>query len=352
MADDEPLRTDAFLSKDLLRIALESSGVAIWTMDPSTGRIDWTADCRKLFEVPLDQPVDHAFFLSRLHPDDRDRADQAVRGALDPAGDGAYDTEYRVLLPDGAIRWVAARGRTLFADEVGGGRKPLQFAGTVRDITERKTAEATLQAALEQQQVLLKEVNHRVKNSLQLVSSLLRLQARRIPDPAVSAQLEDAMTRISTIGHIHQRLYRDQEIKRIDFGAFLTELCADLQGSAPECSIRVDAPHLRVPTDRAIPLALVTNELVTNAFKYAYPDKRPGTISVSVTQPTEAEIAVCVSDEGVGLPAGFSIENATSLGMVLISNLLSQLDGTIAIQNRPRGASFVVTAPVESPPQS
>lgn len=346
MENDELFPTDAFLSEELLKLALASSGVAIWKMDPQTEDIEWSAGCKRLFGVPLDQSIDYGLFLACVHPDDRDSTNQAVRQACDPKGEGSYDVEYRAILPNGVIRWIAARGRALFSGE-GNGRKAAQFIGTVRDITDRKTSEASLQAALEQQQLLLKEVNHRVKNSLQLVSSLLRLQARRIVNAEVRNQLEDAMTRITTIAHVHQRLYRDQDIKRIDFGAFLSELCADLQSSTPECSIRVDAPHLRVPTDRAISLALVANELVTNAFKYAFPD-RPGMVVVGISQPTAVEIAMRVSDNGIGLPADFSLEKANSLGMILIASLLSQLDGRMEIQNQPTGATFVVTAPIDS----
>ena len=203
-------------------------------------------------------------------------------------------------------------------------------------------------SGLEQQQMLLHEVNHRVKNSLQLVSSLLRLQARRIPDLAARRQLEDATTRISTIAHIHQRLYRDQEIKTINFGAFLSELCADLQGSASHCSLEVDTPSLQVTTDRAIPLALVVNELVTNAFKYAYPaEGTGGRVSVAVVLHDSGDIVITVRDEGVGLPDGFSVAGGTNLGMILIGSLLAQLSGRIEVQNNSPGACFLVTVPID-----
>jgi PAS domain S-box-containing protein len=335
---------DSFLTAELLKLALESSGVAVWRMDPRTGEIEWTIACKRIFGVPLDQHVDYDFFLACLHPDDRAPTDAAVQQAFDRTGSGSYDVEYRAILPEGGIRWISARGRAFFTGE-GDARKAAQFIGTVRDITERKTTEASLQAALEQQQMLLKEVNHRVKNSLQLASSLLRLQARQNPNPELKGQLEDAITRLSTIAHVHQRLYRDSDIASIDFGTFLAELCADLQTNAPHCSISVDSPKLRVPTDRAISLALATNELVTNAFKYAYPGGR-GAVSVSVGQPDPGAIAIRVSDQGIGLPPGFSLDGARSLGMVLIAGLLSQLDGTIEIVPAARGATFILSAPL------
>jgi two-component sensor histidine kinase len=287
----------------------------------------------------VDQAVDYAAFFAVLHPDDQARAREDLARAL-TSPDGLCETEFRVVTPANDARWLFLRGRAFFEGD-GEARRAKLFIGIVRDVTDGK-------AALEQQQMLLHEVNHRVKNSLQLVSSLLRLQARRIPDLAARHQLEDATTRISTIAHIHQRLYRDQEIKTINFGAFLSELCADLQGSAVHCSLEVSAPNFQVTTDRAIPLALVINELVTNAFKYAYPaEGTGGLVNVAVVLHNRGEIAITVRDEGVGLPDGFSVAGGTNLGMILIGSLLAQLSGRIEIQDNGLGACFLVTVPID-----
>ena len=194
---------------------------------------------------------------------------------------------------------------------------------------------------------MIHEVNHRVKNSLQLVSSLLRLQSRRIGDAASRRPLEDAINRISTIGHIHERLYREQDTKRINFGAFLSELCADLQASSPHCKLEVRTQNLMIATDRAIPLALVVNELVTNAFKYAYPGGA-GPVRVEVECLPTGDFDILVSDQGAGLPDGFSVESTKSLGMVLIASLINQVEGRIEIRRTgPGGTCFVVTAPTQ-----
>jgi two-component system, sensor histidine kinase PdtaS len=289
--------------------------------------------------MPIDRTVDYAAFLAVLHPEDQAQAREDLANAL-TSPDGVCEAEFRVVTPTDGIRWILTRGRAFSAGK-GKTRNATLFIGTARDITDAK-------AALEQQQMLLHEVNHRVKNSLQLVSSLLRLQARRVPDPAARLQLEDATTRISTIAHIHQRLYRDQDVKKINFGAFLSELCADLQGSAFHCSVEVNSPSFSVATDRAIPLALVINELVTNAFKYAYPPEgRGGKVSVAVDLHDSREIAITVKDEGVGLPEGFSIAGGANLGMILIGSLLTQLSGRIEVRDSGPGACFLVTVPVD-----
>jgi len=338
MPSDEFLKNDAFLTTELLKLAVESAGIGIWKVEPRTREVEASAVLKQMLGVPLDRAIDYAAFIAALHPDDRAQTRMELAAALTSA-DGLCETQFRVVDPAGGVRWLLVRGRAYFEGE-GQGRKPTLFIGTARDITEAS-------AALEQQQMLLHEVNHRVKNSLQLVSSLLRLQARRIPDEAARRQLEDATTRISTIAHIHQRLYRDQDIKKINFGAFLSELCADLQGSASHCALDVKSPNFPVTTDRAIPLALVVNELVTNAFKYAYPaEGSGGRVSVGVDL-KDGEIAITVKDDGVGLPEGFSVAGGGNLGMILIGSLLAQLSGRIEIAGNGPGACFTVTVPVD-----
>jgi two-component sensor histidine kinase len=339
MPTDEFLENDAFLTTELLKLAVESAGIGIWKVDPQTRKVDLTGMLKQMLGVPVDRPVNYADFFAVLHPDDQARAREDLARAL-TSSDGLCETEFRVVTPTNDSKWLFLRGRAFFEGD-GEARRAKLFIGTVRDVTGSKVA-------LEQQHMLLHEVNHRVKNSLQLVSSLLRLQARRIPDLAARRQLEDATTRISTIAHIHQRLYRDQEIKTINFGAFLSELCADLQGSASHCSLDVDAPNLQVTTDRAIPLALVVNELVTNAFKYAYPaEGTGGRVRVAVVVRDNGEIAITVKDEGVGLPDGFSVAGGTNLGMILIASLLAQLSGRIEIQDHGPGTCFLVTVPID-----
>jgi len=331
---------DAFVSQSSLNLALAASGIAAWQVDPRSRELEFTSVLNDIVEIPSDKKIDYAGFMNLLHPDDRDYLEKQIEAALNPEGDGDYQAEYRIVTPRGAIKWLSATGKVYFTDAV-----PNLFIGTLRDDSTRKELEIALQAAFEQKQALVHEVNHRVKNSLQLVSSLLRLQTRRIADPTAKRQLEDSVSRISTIAHIHQRLYRDQNVEQIDFGAFLSELCADLQGSSPQCQLKVTAPRGLIAADQAIPLALIVNELVTNAFKYAYPGG--GGVTVEVEHPIEDNILIRVSDRGIGLADDFSIASTDSFGMILIGSLLGQLSGKLNIEKtNGGGATFVVTAPV------
>jgi PAS domain S-box-containing protein len=337
MQTDEFLRNDGFLSKELLRLALDSSGLGVWKVDPRTRDVALTASLKQMLGVPIDHNIDYAAFFALLHPDDREHARSGLAAALAPGSDGNCEIEFRVGMSAGDPKWLLARGRAFFEGK-GKNRAPTLFIGTMRDVTDTK-------AATEHQQMLIHEVNHRVKNSLQLVSSLLRLQARRSQNPESRQQLEDATARISTIAHIHQRLYRDQDTKQLNFGAFLSELCADMQGTSSHCSLTVDTPDFHLSTDRSIPLALIVNELVTNAFKYAYPSGG-GPVTVAVNLRNAGKISISVSDEGVGIPEGFTIEGGGNMGMMLIGSLAHQLSGHVdARRNDGRGSCFTVTVP-------
>ena len=347
MPYDEFLKNDAFLTRELLRVACASSGIAVWKVDPRQGSVELSSAMKAMLGLQIDQQIDYDAFFSLLHPDDREATRRILGKTLAPDGSGECELEFRTIDASQALKWFTIRGRAFFEGE-GADRRSNLFIGTLRDITDAKNADAALRAAVDQQRELLHEVNHRVKNSLQLVSSLLRLQARRAPEIVTRRQLDDATARISTIAHIHERLYRDQDIKRIRFGAFVTELCADLQGSAAHCSLKVQTPEFLVETDRAIPLALIINELVTNAFKHAYPDGG-GAVAVTVEQALEGKVVVSVADNGAGLPQGFSVEKAGSLGMILTASMIQQLSGRLEVRSGHPGTTFIITASIGNP---
>ena len=206
-----------------------------------------------------------------------------------------------------------------------------------------------MQRPMEHQEVLTREVSHRVKNSLALVASLLGLQARAASDPRVKQAIADAEMRIGTVARVHDHLWRQPEVSIVDLSAFLRDLCANLQATAPAQHCLVcEAEPIMVPTDQAIPLGLLVNELVTNAFKYAYPSGDGGEVRVRIDA-HESRIRLEVSDQGVGLPAGFDAHGRSSrsgsLGMRLVSGFARQLGGRLAVSSGERGARFKLDLP-------
>jgi two-component sensor histidine kinase len=204
-----------------------------------------------------------------------------------------------------------------------------------------------LQKALGQKELLLKEVNHRVKNSLQLVASLLGLQRARIKDPEARRQFDEAGQRINTVAKIHQRLYRDEDVDRVAFDKFLQELCEELNsaiGDHHEATVVCEATSCQLPTEDVIPLALIVNELVTNALKYSYPDG-DGVIRVSCATRDQA-LVLSVSDSGGKLPDDFDPAKSSGLGMKMITALAKQLRATFSLSQDSAGKSFIVHLPI------
>lgn len=227
---------------------------------------------------------------------------------------------------------------------------------TFLDISRLTQMQEALQAAVTEKEdllrhkdVLLKELNHRVKNSLQLVASLLALQSRTVPEEA-QEQLAEATNRINAVARVHQRLYQSATIDRVELGSYLREFCADLGTTlgATNRSVRllVDVAQVELQTDRVIPLALIINELVTNAFKYAYPPPTAGTVRVESRLEADGWLRVTVGDNGVGLPVDFDAKASGGLGMRLINALARQLDARFEALRMPRGVAFQLRLPV------
>lgn len=197
------------------------------------------------------------------------------------------------------------------------------------------------QRVLDSQEVLTREINHRVKNSLQLVASLLNMQARGSQDPGLQQALSDAETRVHTIARVHDRLWRSNEVSSIDLSEFVSELCATLQETVPQHILTCEVEPVVVTTDRAIAIGLMVNELVTNAAKYAY-SNGPGEILIKLSTPTERLVRLEVSDRGEGLPRNLDPSRSKSLGMRLVSSLTRQLGGRTEWQDAQPGTRIVL----------
>jgi two-component sensor histidine kinase len=213
---------------------------------------------------------------------------------------------------------------------------------------ERQRYERRLQAGIERQELLLKEIHHRVKNSLQIVSSMLTLHANQGDNEEVRRELRDASNRVLAIARAHESLYKNHEIGSLDIGAYLRDVCRDLSVCAPGCAIEADAPDgIRVATDRGISLALITIELVTNAAKYAYPDKK-GTIRVILEKQEPDYLSLKVIDSGIGLPRNFKLEKTVGLGMRIVTALAQSLDAKLHAKACDPGSEFEFQIPLRS----
>jgi two-component sensor histidine kinase len=213
---------------------------------------------------------------------------------------------------------------------------------------EQQQYQSKLQAALDRHQVLLKEVNHRVKNSLQVVSAMLQLQATSVGDPDLSERLKEASNRVNAVGRAYERLAYNADYEEIDLVGYLREIINDLRPTVAPCKIEFDAPQeIQFAADRAILVGLVINELVSNAGKYAYPDRPSGSIWVRLVQSDRDAISVAVRDEGAGLPLNFDVMTSKRLGTRLVTALASQLGAELTRPMSPIGTNFTLLVPLE-----
>jgi PAS domain S-box-containing protein len=218
------------------------------------------------------------------------------------------------------------------------------YRGVDRDITERKRAETLLRSSLEEKEILLKEIHHRVKNNLQIVSTLLDLQSESIHDRAALDAFQESQDRIKAMALIHESLYKTSDMVSIDVGRYIEALSGHLLKSyliVPErISLRADAGGVSMGIDKAIPCGLIINELISNALKHAFPGDLPGEIKVSFQRAKEGDITLRVEDNGVGLPAGLEIMKTGTLGLQLVTMLARQLHGVLTVGSEPGGTSF------------
>ena len=214
----------------------------------------------------------------------------------------------------------------------------------IRDITDLRNAEKKLKKSLKEKETLLKEIHHRVKNNLMIISSLLNLQSHYIKDKEALDVFRESQNRAKSMALIHERLYQSTDLKNIDFGDYIRSLTTDLYHSMVSDPGRVnldlDLEDVKIDINTVVPLGLIVNELVTNSMKYAFPDDECGHIKVELHHEYE-NIVLRVSDNGVGFPRDLDYKNTNSLGLQLVNNLIIQIDGELELNNN-QGTSFTI----------
>ncbi len=301
--------------------------IGSWAWDIPANQVTWTDELYRLYGLePQSEYIDYQRYLELIHPDDRERADAVVQEAFQSQAE--FDFEHRLLLPDGHVRWLRGRGE-LFVDDEGA---PSRMVGTAQDITDQKVAQLAAANALHEKEILLKEVHHRVKNNLQIVTSLLRIQGRKTTDPMAQDVLAQSRSRIRSMALVHEKLYRSEDLTQLDASDYLGDLVAALRRtvSAPAgIEVSVEVEPFKVDLDRAITVGLITNELVANAFKHAFPEGH-GHVWVRARVQDDGALMLEVEDDGMGLEPDFDPKQSESLGMQLVLTLVSQLGASLS----------------------
>ncbi|MDI9434617.1 MAG: histidine kinase dimerization/phosphoacceptor domain -containing protein [Euryarchaeota archaeon] len=215
---------------------------------------------------------------------------------------------------------------------------------SIIDITARKDAENKLKKSLNEKEMLLKEIHHRVKNNLMVISSLLNLQSRHIKDKAALDVFRESQNRADSMALIHERLYGSTDLKRIDFGDYISTLSTQLFHTyvtdPRRIKLKLNVENLMVDINTTVPLGLILNELVTNSIKYAFPEGKSGEIKIEFNKKDD-EFILIVSDNGVGFPKNIDFRETDSLGLQLVNNLTSQINGKVEL-NVKNGTEFTI----------
>ncbi len=325
-------------SEERFRQLAENIESIFWMIDPQQQKTIyvspayekvWGRSRQELYHQPL-------FYLAEaIHPEDRERAVIQMTKHFQ----SHQDLEYRIVRPNGEIRWIRDRSFPI-RNEAG---EIYHVAGIAEDITERKQAEEQMQASLKEKEVLLREIHHRVKNNLYIISNLLDLQSDVIQDKRLLALFSDSQTRIQSMALIHEQLYQSTDLGQVNFGDYIHRLVENLFFSLSHTkglikSI-VNVEPIQINLETAIPCGLLINELITNSLKHAFPNGRSGEVYVEFYQDLDQKLHLEVRDNGVGISPDIDWDNLTSLGLKLVQILSKQLRATLNL-NLSQGSSI------------
>ena len=328
-------------SEASLVVAQRIANLGNWDWDIINNKLLFSDETyRILGQSPQELRPTYEAFLNSVHPDDREFVKERVNDAL--YKNKIYSIDHRIVLPDGIERVVHGQAEVFF-DET---KKPIRMVGTIQDITERKRVEEQILTSLKEKEVLLQEVHHRVKNNMQLISSLLNLQSSQIKDKKALEALKSSQNRVRSMALIHERVYQSKDFARVNFSDYAQSLSSHLlssYGIDPQViKLNLDIKDVFLDINTAIPCSLIINELVSNSLKHAFPEGKKGEIEIVAHLLNENETEFVVSDNGVGIPKEVDFRETESLGLHLVTILVEdQLHGDIKL-DRAKGTSFCI----------
>jgi PAS domain S-box-containing protein len=322
----EGVRRESTAALETFRLMVESIGdYAIFQLDPE-GRVrTWNAGARAIKGYEATEIV--GSHLSRFYAEeDQPNAQLGLELA---AFSGRHEEEGWRVRKDGSRFWAGVVITAL--------REPRSgvsgFVKVTRDLSERKRAEDAKSAALAEKTALLQEVHHRVKNNLQVISSLLKLHGDQITDPVAQSVFADSQDRVRSIALLHEKLYQSKDLGSVNAAEYTESLVLTLMrthGTVQPARVTIDAPGVSLPIDVALPYGIILNELITNALKHAFPPERERSPEIHIAVSAgDGDLMLVVNDNGVGLPADFDLAKCQTLGMHLVRTLARQLRASV-----------------------
>lgn len=279
------------------------------------------------------------FFGSIMHKEDMILVKSSIANWHKEGDEGILNMEFRVKKKNGEFIWIEDHMFKVKLNE-----KESYLSGILIDITDRKLTEQKISRSLREKELLLKEIHHRVKNNLQVVSSLLKLQSGYVKDKNSLNLLIDSQNRVRSMALVHQKLYQSKDFSEIDFPEYLKQLSEHLlnvfKTKSGNINVIVNSANVNLGIDLAVPCGLILNELISNSLKYAFPEGQKGVISINFIF-NEGCYEILISDNGIGFPKEVNYKETKSLGLQLVNTLVGQIDGTIMMENT-TGTTFKI----------
>ncbi|MBF0500358.1 MAG: PAS domain S-box protein [Candidatus Riflebacteria bacterium] len=275
-------------------------------------------------------------FMSFVHPDDVESTLAVVNQKL-AQGITVFDFENRYRHKDGSYRWLSWTSNPV-------PEKGITYA-IARDVTERKMVEQQITQSLREKETLLREIHHRVKNNMAVVSGLLAMQAKRINDTTLRNLFEESQQRVKSMILVHEKLYQTKDLSSINFEDYIRSIVSDIisvyRVDTRSVTTKINIENIELDLESAIPCGLIINELLSNVFKYAFVGNRTGVLSINFSR-SDDTYTLIIKDNGVGLPEGFDNNETSTLGLQLVTVLTKQLRGTLRI-NSDQGTEVIIT---------
>ncbi len=317
--------------EERLRFALQAREFGVWEFNSRSREWFQSLLFKQIFGYEhFKGDFTYKMFIEDVFLDDRQRVEEKFNEAAENAKE--LTLEFRFRRKDGAVRWIWMLGRIESKVD-----EEVKMAGLVKDITETKKIEEDLAVSLREKDMLLMELHHRVKNNLQLISSLLQLQQRYIKDEHAVNVFKESQNRIMTIAVVHEEIYHSKDFANVDLKEYLVKLTKNLsrfyQGNSDRIKLTVSLENIVFGIERAVSCGLLVNELLSNTFKYAFPNQEKGEVRISLKPLDQETLELVFSDNGVGVPQDVDFLKAGTLGFRLVHILAEkQLNGTVELK--------------------
>lgn len=325
-------------SEKLLNESQSISKLGSFSFDLTSYSLYWSNELYTIFEITNEaNPNLYNLYLSRFQSQDKQKLEILIENAVSKGE--TYSIEHAICFSDGREKWILEIGIPIKDDN----GKVVKLEGVAQDITELKKSQFTILNNVNEKETLIKELHHRVKNNMQVITSLLNLQSNLIEDPMIKNLFHDSQLRIKSMAIVHDLLYKSDNISKINFSQYIKTLIDDLifayKGSDHSIKTDIQVPDILFSLDTAVPLGLLVNEIITNSLKHGLKDNNNALISCAIKETDDAKYTLQIKDNGTGFERKSKNTNET-LGLLIIESLANQIDGELIMHSDDSGTEY------------